>query len=48
MRNKKSLALSLFIVILILAAGLAATAQKPEVKKLPLPVLDSKPQAGRF
>jgi hypothetical protein len=45
MWNKKSLSLFLFIVIVTLAAGLTATAQKPEAKKLPLPVLDSKLQA---
>jgi len=46
MRNKKSLSLSLLIVILTLSAGMAAAAQKPEVKKLPLPVLDSKLQGA--
>jgi len=44
MQNKRPLSLTLFIIILALAAGLFATAQKPEVKKLPLPVLDSKLQ----
>lgn len=45
MRNKKSLPLWLFIVILILAGGLPSTAQKPEAKKLPLPVLDPRLQS---
>jgi hypothetical protein len=44
MRNKTSLLLFIFIVIMSLAASLPSTAQKPEVKKLPLPVLDSKLQ----
>jgi hypothetical protein len=45
MRSKKPLWLFLFIVILILAGGLPSAAQKSEVKKLPLPVLNPKLQS---